>query len=315
MSKRTVLTNITPLPDGVTRELAVAGMRGPYRGMRHGTEYLPDAELHDHRSMIDLNPLVINRFTIKPPAFATAEEYHCTWYQIEDQISYLPGVKGKVAYHACFHDMPDGLQTHIYAPMGLNIRSKWTVAGSMPGEPAQPVELGLNIPKRGLYLREDVDMKSTIGTTSFIKKNLSASHKKLVDRFIEKTKLEETRIEEARLSVIGSSYASSQHSSAYSPNLQSALPAIPAIHAPASGRATPPAMVRLPDGRIVEAHHFSPYASPHFAHVDPAFQSMNPYRPESSQPYAHQPAFEMAAEPVDPNKKAKLPQSPVEMQG
>lgn len=101
MPKRTLFTNITPLPPQVSREVAVA-------------------MLHNHDEMIELNPLVIEHHPIKTPRDAPADEFlDCAWQELTDKIHYLPGgmVKGKVSYKACFHDMPNGLQTHIYAPM------------------------------------------------------------------------------------------------------------------------------------------------------------------------------------------------------
>lgn len=149
--------------------------------------------------MIDLNPLVTERHTIKPPANATAEEYHCIWYSITDKVSYIPGVKGSVTYSGCFHDLPDGLQTHVYAPMGLNIRSKWSLGGSLPGEPVQPVELGLGVPMTGLYIREDVDMKCNVMLTSFVKKTLKKAHSHLVERLLVKAQIVDGANHNARL--------------------------------------------------------------------------------------------------------------------
>jgi hypothetical protein len=148
--------------------------------------------LRNHYEMIDLNPLVIERFKVKAPNFAGREEYHATWYQITDKIQYVPGLaKGSVKYYGCFNDLADGLQTHVYAPAGLDIRGRWTLGGSLPGEPAQPVELGLGIPKQGLYLREDVDMRCNIIMTSFVKKTLKKAHAMLVDRLLVKAQIVE----------------------------------------------------------------------------------------------------------------------------
>jgi DNA-binding Lrp family transcriptional regulator len=118
MSKRTTFTTITPLPAGITRETALAF-------------------LHNHAEMIDLNPLVIERHPINPPTHAGADEQSCVWYSITDKISYLPGtdlVRGDVTYTCAFHDLPHGIQTHCYAALGLEIRDKWSVGGSEPGE-------------------------------------------------------------------------------------------------------------------------------------------------------------------------------------
>lgn len=118
-----------------------------------------------------------------------------------DKVSYLPGglASGSVSYHACFHDLPDGLQTHVYAPLGLDIRAKWSVGGNMPGEPKQPAELGLGIPREGLYIREDVKMKCNIMMLSFVKKTFKESHSKLVDRLVEKAHIIEAKIANERL--------------------------------------------------------------------------------------------------------------------
>ncbi|TVY83589.1 hypothetical protein LSUE1_G003270 [Lachnellula suecica] len=172
MSKRTVFTTLTPLPAEISREVVLS-------------------TLHDHLEMIDLNPLVEERHPIKPPSNSTAEEYHCQWYAITDRISYLPGglASGKVTYNGCFHDLVNGLQTHVYAPMGLNIRGKWTLGGSLPGEPVAPIEMGVGAPLQGLWLREDVDMKCNIMMTSFVKKTLKKAHSSLVDRLVVKTQI------------------------------------------------------------------------------------------------------------------------------
>jgi len=167
MSKRTVFTTVTPLPAGITRATVME-------------------TLHDHIEMINLNPLVEDRRPIKAPAEATPEEFHCTWYQLTDKIAYLPGghLSSKVSYNACFHDLPNGLQTHCYAPMGVNIRGKWTLGGSLPGESIAPVELGLGTPLKGLWLREDVDIRCNIMMTGFVKKTLKKAHTHLVDRML-----------------------------------------------------------------------------------------------------------------------------------
>jgi hypothetical protein len=101
MSKRTLFTTITPLPAGVTRKIVLDF-------------------LHDHEEMIDLNPLVKERHPIPTPAHAPADELHCQWYSLTDKISYLPGVAGDVSYTCAFNDLPNGLQTHCYAPAGLS---------------------------------------------------------------------------------------------------------------------------------------------------------------------------------------------------
>ncbi|EEP80065.1 conserved hypothetical protein [Uncinocarpus reesii 1704] len=170
MSKRSVFTTVTPLPPYLTRETVIE-------------------TLHQHSDMIQLNPLVIKHERCNPPPNAPADEFHCIWYELMDKIHYLPGgmLSGHVSYKACFYDLPRGLQTHVYAPTGLDIKDKWSICGNMPGEPREPVELGLtDAPREGLYLREDVDMRCNIFVTSFVKKTLRKAHAVLVERLVVK---------------------------------------------------------------------------------------------------------------------------------
>ncbi|KAJ9138854.1 Nacht and wd40 domain protein [Pleurostoma richardsiae] len=171
MPKRTVFTTISPLPPGISRELVLDF-------------------LHNHEEMIDLNPLIMERHPIDPPADCPPEERHCIWYSLTDKIAYLPGglATGDVSYTCAFHDLPDGIQTHCRAPLGVDIRDKWTLNGTLPGEPVQPVELGIGAPLTGLYIREDVDLRCNILTTAFVKKNLKKSHATLVEHLVAKAK-------------------------------------------------------------------------------------------------------------------------------
>ena len=182
MSKRTLFTTVTPLPDGITRQTVLE-------------------TLHNHLEMIDLNPLVTDRHPIKPPPEASAEEYHAQWYSVTDKVNYLPGglYSGAVSFNCCFHDLPNGLQTHIYAPMGLNMKGRWTLGGTLPGEPREPVELGLGLPKTGLWLREDVDMKCNFVMTKFVKGTTKKTHAKLVARLLEKAHLVEAHAHNSAL--------------------------------------------------------------------------------------------------------------------
>jgi len=177
MSRRSLYTVVTPLPPTISRATAIE-------------------VLHNHGEMIELNPLVINHTKCKPPPNAPADEFHCTWYELTDKITYLPGIKGTVNYKACFHDLPTSIQTHVYAPAGLEIKEKWSIGGNEPHEEREVIEIGmaaLGVPRSGLYLREDVDMKCNIFLTNFVKRTLRRAHEVLVERLVIKADLADDR--------------------------------------------------------------------------------------------------------------------------
>lgn len=197
MSKKSTFTNISPLPAGISREVVIDF-------------------LHNHQEMIDLNPLVIERHPISPPGHAAEDEKSCVWWSMTDKISYLPGglMTGDVTYTCAFHDLPDGLQTHCYAPASTDIRDRWTLGGTLPGEAPQPVELGLGAPQQGLYIREDVELRCNFLMSGFVKKTLQGAHKTLVDALGEKARrvaLEEAEAKAAALSSTSSSTSSALH--------------------------------------------------------------------------------------------------------
>ncbi|CAK3943305.1 hypothetical protein AC579_6032 [Lecanosticta acicola] len=174
MSKRSLLTHITPLPPSISRQTAIA-------------------QLHDHASMIKLNPLVLRHEECPPPKAASPDEAaHAIWYQITDQITYLPyipGMKGEVVYKACFYNLPNGLQTHTFAPAGVDIRGKWTVRGNMPGEPREERELGeVDVPREGLYVREEVDLSCSIFMSAFIRRSIKKAHGEMAEKLIARAK-------------------------------------------------------------------------------------------------------------------------------
>ncbi|OAA58368.1 hypothetical protein SPI_06441 [Niveomyces insectorum RCEF 264] len=184
--KRTIFTSITPLPPAASRTVILAF-------------------LHDYEAMIDLNPLVTERHRIPPPPNADKDEAACIWYQLTDAIA-MPWItspaaspslrsksasntsRGNVSYTCVFHPLVDGVQTHCRAPFGVDIRDRWTIGGTVPGEPRQPLELGLEAlgaPHEGLYLREDVDLRCNRLMAGFVKRTLKKSHTTLAARLHE----------------------------------------------------------------------------------------------------------------------------------
>ncbi|KAI1102774.1 hypothetical protein F4804DRAFT_333932 [Jackrogersella minutella] len=225
ISKRTTFTTISLLPPGIAREVVIAF-------------------LHNHVEMIDLNPLVIERHQIAPPAHAPAEERRCVWWSMTDKISYLPGgvVSGDVTYTAAFNDLPNGVQTHSYAPMGTDIRGRWSLNGTLPGEPPEPVELGIGAPRQGLYLREDVELRCNFVMSSFVKKTLKKAHSTLVDRLLANATAA-AKNQSARVShqhTGSSSHSGSAHSSFSAPPPRSSHSAAPYPQHSRAGSGPPP---------------------------------------------------------------------------
>lgn len=90
---------------------------------------------------------------------------------------------------------PWGLQSHVYAPMGVDLRNKYRIGGNQPGEPREPRELGVDTPLDGLYLREDVEILCNIAMASFVKKETVEATGKMIERLARKAEL----LDEGRL--------------------------------------------------------------------------------------------------------------------
>ncbi|PSR79313.1 hypothetical protein BD289DRAFT_442636 [Coniella lustricola] len=244
MAKRTLFTTITPLPSDVSRAVVLDF-------------------LHNHMAMIDLNPLVIERHPIQPPSGADSDERDCTWYSLTDRIDYLPGgkVSGDISYTCAFHDLPDGLQTHCRAPLGVDIRDRWTLNGSLPGEHASAAAAASSVPlspvkgapASGLYIREDVDLRCNILMTAFVKKNLKKSHAALVAQLVTRA-----RLAEAHTPTVETMASSSTAAAASRP---SAVPEIPSIPLSALDHST-------------SATSCPAYSSPRMSAAD--FEAINP---------------------------------------
>jgi hypothetical protein len=175
LRKKEVFTTITPIPSFIPRQLAID-------------------ILHSHGEVLTVNPLVLEYKPVKAPRDAAADEFYSTWYEITERIQYVPGMgkmgSGKISFKGVFHDMPWGLQTHIYAPMNIDMRVKYRIAGNQQGvEPPEPQEIGLGAPSDGLYLREDIEIKCNITMVSFVKAQMKAASKDMVERIVKKAEL------------------------------------------------------------------------------------------------------------------------------
>lgn len=178
LRKKDSFTIITPIPGFIPRQLAID-------------------ILHSHSEVITLNPLVLEHKPIAAPQNAETDEYYSTWYEITERITFMPGI-GKmgasiIKFNGCFHDMPWGLQTHIYAPMNVDLRNTYRIAGNQPGfEPPEVPEIGLKalgVPSDGLYLREDIEIKCNMTVIGFVKSQLKKAGGEMVQRIIKKAEL------------------------------------------------------------------------------------------------------------------------------
>jgi hypothetical protein len=255
MKKKSVYTNITPIPSHIPRQLAID-------------------MLHSHGEIIELNPLVIGYKPIKAPQTAPADEFFSTWYEINERIQYVPGIgkagAGKISFKGCFHDMPWGLQTHVYAPMGIDLRNKWQIRGNQPGEPPESRELGSNAPPEGLYLREDIEIKCNPAMVSFVKKEMKAASKTMVDRLVKKAELIDSGVlsamfEEGKLKTLNPADRSHtfQQQGHYSPSLLSPMPQSAYPQSPSVPGFQQSAYAR-------QSMYGSPSPQPQYAQVPPA---------------------------------------------
>ncbi|KAI8954487.1 hypothetical protein F4801DRAFT_504616 [Xylaria longipes] len=188
LRKKEMYTIITPIPSFIPRQLAID-------------------ILHSHGEVITLNPLVLSHKQIKAPRDAASDEYFSTWYEITERVQFVPGMgrfgSGKISFNACFHDLPWGLQTHVYAPLNIDMRNKYRIGGNQPGvEPPEPPEIGLaelGVPKDGLYLREDIEIRCNIAMVGTVKAQMKAASKQMVQRIIKKAELLDAGILQAMI--------------------------------------------------------------------------------------------------------------------
>ena len=237
MGRKTLYTNITPLPSHIPRQLAID-------------------MLHSHGEIIELNPLVLEHHPIKAPKNATADEFFAVWHEITERIQYIPGMgkmaSGKINFKGVFHDMPWGLQTHIYAPAGVDLRNKWQIKGNQPGEPRERRELGDKAPSDGLYLQEDIEIICNVALIPFVKKSLKAATATMVARLLKKAELLgagqlQAMIENGRLRTINPA-VNNQFASPGEPQLPSQM---------ALGPGQTPYSPQMMSGEIMSPHMLS----------------------------------------------------------
>ncbi|KAK6442201.1 hypothetical protein LTR95_001576 [Oleoguttula sp. CCFEE 5521] len=150
--------------------------------------------LHNHSEIITLNSLVVDHRPTAAPPNVPYDEQNAVWYDITERIQLIPGI-GKMGSSlinlpGCFPNMPWGLQTHIHAPMGIDLKVAYKIAGEQYGmENREPRELGLaalGAPAEGLYLRADVEVKCSMALSGFVKSQTQTALVEMVERIVKK---------------------------------------------------------------------------------------------------------------------------------
>ncbi|KAJ4387625.1 hypothetical protein N0V93_008222 [Gnomoniopsis smithogilvyi] len=175
LRKREVFTVITSIPAIITRKEAVD-------------------LLHAHSEVIVLDDWVTGHMPIAAPSTAPVDERNSSWYNITQHQRWIdiPGYKLERtrSFKGCFHDMPWGLQTHIYAWPNIDLRHRYEVAGNQPGvEPPKPLEIGLTslgAPSEGLYLRIDVEVSANIAVFPKVRSQLKLGVPNLAQRYVKR---------------------------------------------------------------------------------------------------------------------------------
>ncbi|KXJ91847.1 hypothetical protein Micbo1qcDRAFT_161878 [Microdochium bolleyi] len=307
LRKKEVYTVITPIPGFIPRQLALD-------------------ILHSHKEVITLNPLVLDVKQIEAPRNAEPDEYFSTWYEITERIQVVPGMGrlggGKIKFNGCFHDMPWGVQSHIYAPMSIDMRNKYRIGGNQPGiEPPEHQEMGLaslGAPKDGLYLREDIEFKCNITLVGVVKAQMKAASKDMIARMMKKAELLDAgvlkaMIEDGKIKTLSANESAnvqaaqglarqhtgsvSLHSQSHSPQLSPANPNQPPMSPGLQYQVPRPSSMMPPprnDGSGLPGYP---------AHWQQQQQQHQHQQQQYQQHYQqHQPHYNQYGQPADPTK-------------
>ncbi|KAK6063276.1 hypothetical protein SCUP515_12562 [Seiridium cupressi] len=135
--------------------------------------------LQSHDDLMDLGSLTSERHPIEPPAEAPPEEHHHTWqwYSITEKFRLPKDVgSGEFSSKVGFLDLPNGMISHVYSQLGVEVRDHWTISSS-PSKSAQ---------ESSLWLKVDSEIKCKFILRSFVKRKIKQSRLGFVQRVIEK---------------------------------------------------------------------------------------------------------------------------------
>jgi len=135
------------------------------------------ATLHDHPTMIMLQPLV-QSYEVLPEDYTSTVESPIRNYRITEKLSYLPFHlwDAPLSFLASFQDRPAGVFTRVQAPMGVQLKVEWEVVR------AEDVEAGAE----GWILKETVVVTSNAVFMPFVKMTMRKAHEEMQVRFLKR---------------------------------------------------------------------------------------------------------------------------------
>ncbi|KAH6653361.1 hypothetical protein BKA67DRAFT_537045 [Truncatella angustata] len=135
--------------------------------------------LQSHDDLMDLGSLTKERHPIKPPAEAPPEEHHHTWqwYSITEKFRLPKDVgSGEFGSKVGFLDLPNGMISHVYSQLGVEVRDYWTISTRPPKSNKES----------SLWLKVDSEIKCKLILKSFVKWKVKQSRLGFVHRVIDK---------------------------------------------------------------------------------------------------------------------------------
>ncbi|OJD35785.1 uncharacterized protein BKCO1_1500095 [Diplodia corticola] len=153
------------------------------------------ALLHDHPSVLTLNPLVVRYERVavdsnadaaaaaaaasSPPRAASSSPRET--YLVWDSISYIPGTHlwdGELGFRAEFEDTPDGTTAAVVAPLGFRSRVEWRIVRDDGG--------GDGGAGAGWRAEESVTAACPWGLRWFVEGTMRRAHEVIMGRFVQR---------------------------------------------------------------------------------------------------------------------------------
>ncbi|KAI1863600.1 hypothetical protein JX265_008817 [Neoarthrinium moseri] len=137
--------------------------------------------LQNHDDLMDLGSLTKERHPINPPPEAPPEEHHGAWqwYSITEQFRLPKDVgSGEFSSKVGFLDLPNGMISHVYSQLGIEVRDHWTIQSSQSKSSGGPT----------LWVKVESDIKCKFILRSFVKRKVKQSRLGFVNQVLQKTR-------------------------------------------------------------------------------------------------------------------------------